>query len=119
MSVLIVSVSAVLTYVRDEVFAQGQYNSQGGLPTINVPIQTQTPKWLVSFEKLEDQNVEQVIIVDPETQRIGVYRVGLDNGEIRLANIRHINADLQLRAYDCVDVYPQQIEKHFQTKSSP
>ena len=112
MSALIVAVSAALTYLRDDVFAQNQYNSNG-LPTLNVPVQAQPPKWLVSFERLDDQNVQQVIIVDPETQRIGVYRVGLNDGVIRLFNIRHINADLQLRIHDAAGPLPQELEHHF------
>ena len=112
MSVLIVAVSAIMTYVRDEVFAQNQIGSNG-LPTLNVPVQAQPPKWLVSFERLDDQNMLQVIIVDPETQRIAVYRVGLNDGLIHLFNIRHINADLQLRVYDAVGPLPQEIEQHY------
>ncbi|MCL2304397.1 MAG: hypothetical protein FWC43_03545 [Planctomycetaceae bacterium] len=108
MSVLILAVSAMLTYVRDEVFAQ-----QGGLPVLSVPVQSQPPKWLVSFERLENQNVQQVIIVDPETQRIGVYHVGLESGRIQLVNIRHINADLQMRIFDAAEPLPQDIEQHY------
>ena len=112
MSVLIIAVSAILIHIRDTVFAQNQYGP-GGLPVMNVPVQTQLPKWLVSFERLEHQNVQQVIIVDPETQRIGVYHVGLGNGFIELKNIRHINADLQLRVFDAVKPYPQELEENF------
>ena len=112
MSVLMIAVSAILIHVRDVVFAQTQYGP-GGLPVINVPVQAQPPKWLVSFERLDHQNVQQVIIVDPETQRIGVYHVGLDNGQVQLVNIRHINADLQLRVFDAVKPYPQEIEQNF------
>ena len=112
MSVLIIAVSAVLIHIREVVFAQTQFG-QGGLPVMNIPVQGQPPKWLVSFERLEHQNVQQVIIVDPETQRIGVYHVGLDNGFIQLKNIRHINVDLQLRVYDALAPFPQDIEQNF------
>ena len=112
MSALIVAVSAILTYVRDEVFAQNQFGPNG-LPVLNVPVQAQSPKWLVSFERLNDQNMQQVIIVDPETQRIAVYRIGLSDGLIHLFNVRHINADLQLRVYDAVGPLPQEIEQHY------
>ena len=83
---------------------------------MNVPVQTQLPKWLVSFERLDHLNVQQVIIVDPETQRIGVYHVGLDgNAFIDLKNIRHINADLQFRVYNSSPFTPppQEIEQNF------
>ena len=111
MSVLILAVSAMLTYIRDEVFAQTQFG-QSGLPVTNVPVQMQSAKWLCSFERLEQQNVQQVIIVDPETQRIAVYHVGLD-GQIQLFNIRHINADLQMRVFDAAEPFPQYIEEHY------
>jgi len=112
MSALIVAISAMLTYVRDEVFAQNQFGPNG-LPVLNVPVQAQPPKWLVSFERLNDQNMQQVIIVDPETQRIAVYRVGLSDGIIHFFNLRHINADLRLRVYDAVGPLPQEIERHY------
>jgi len=112
MAALIIVVSAILTHVRDGVFAQG------GLPVMNVPVKAQLPKWLVSFERLDRQNVQQVIIVDPESQRIGVYHVGLDNGFIELKNIRHINADLQMRVYDAVEPFPQYIEEFYLSGSN-
>ena len=112
MSVLIIAVSAMLTYIRDEVFAQTPFGPNG-MPAMNVPVQVQSAKWLCSFERLEQQNVQQVIIVDPETQRIAVYHVGLDNGQIQLFNIRHINADLQLRVFDAAEPFPQYIEEHY------
>jgi len=118
MSVLILAVSAMLMYVRNEVFAQHIPFGPNGSPMINVPVQAQLPKWLVSFERLDNQNVQQIIIVDPETQRIGVYRVGLDNGQIQLANIRHINADLQLRVFDAAPPFPQEIEQNFNRRSN-
>ena len=117
MSVLIIAVSAVLTYIRDDVFAQTQFGPNG-LPVMSVPVQTQPPKWLVSFERLEQQNVQQVIIVDPETQRIGVYHVGLEDGQIQLVNIRHINADLLLRVFDAAPPFPQEIEQNFHRRSN-
>ena len=111
MSVLIIAVSAMLTYLRDEVFAQAQLGPDG-LPVINVPVQAQPPKWLGSFERLEQQNLQQVIIVDPESQRIGVYHVD-PAGQIHFVNIRHINADFQLRVFNGVEPLPQYIEQHF------
>jgi len=118
MSVLILAVSAILAHIRDEVFAQPQGSS--GLPVVNVPVQAQPPKWLVSFERLEQQNAKQVIIVDPESQRIAVYRVGLDDDLIHLRNVRHINADLQLRVFDAPDQgpSPQEIEQVFLNRRS-
>ena len=112
MSVLILAVSAILTYMRDEVFAQPQIGPNG-LPVINVPVQGQPPKWLVSFERLEHLNMQQMIIVDPETQRIAVYNIGLDDAKIYIKNVRHINADLQLRVFDAPDdgPSPQEIEQ--------
>jgi len=114
MSVLIIVVGTMVAYIRDEVFAQTQFR-QNSLPAMNVPVQAQPPKWLVSFERLDDQNVQQIIIIDPETQRIAVYRVGLDNGQIHIFNIRHINPDLQLRVFDAPESTPapQYIEQHF------
>ena len=116
MSVLMIAVSAMLTYIRDEVFAQPPLGPNG-LPVFNVPVQAQPPKWLASFERLEHQNVQQVIIVDPETQRIGVYHVD-QNGQIQLVNIRHINADLQLRVFDAAPPFPQEIEQNFHRRSN-
>jgi len=118
MSVLIIAVSAILIHIRNEVFAQQTPYGPGGLPVINVPVQAQPPKWLVSFERLEQQNVQQVIIVDPETQRIGVYHVGLEDGTIQLKNIRHINADLQLRVFNVVEPSPQYFEEHYLHRGS-
>ncbi|MGL6194788.1 MAG: hypothetical protein ACRC2T_08205 [Thermoguttaceae bacterium] len=127
MSVLIISVSALLTYVRDIVFAQGQVQSAQGQqqsyqeyqiksggngPALAVPVLPQPPKWLVSFYNLPNEQAQLITVVDPETQRIAVYKVWFDEEyKIQLKSVREIAGDLKLRVYNGADPLPEFIDK--------
>lgn len=110
----IFSISVLWSLVKDDAFAQPpqNFNDQlsSGLPVLEVPMQKESSKWLGSFEMIPEQNVQQVIIVDPESQRIAVYHVDWD-GTIHFKNVRHINADLKLRVHNAAYPWPQHIER--------
>jgi hypothetical protein len=112
MSGLIVTVSTVISVVRDQVFAQPVY-SNGPNPTLNVPVEAQPPKWLVGFERLDNQDVQVVTIVDPESKRIGVYKVDLNDRKIYLQSIRSVDMDLRLHVYNATAPFPQYIDQNF------
>ncbi len=113
MSVLIVSISALLTFVRDQVFAQGYAGA--GSSVLTVPVEAPPPGWLGSFTVLEQKGVKQVVLVDPVSKRIGVYEVSLADNGIRFCSMRELNADFQLRVYNGVEPLPQQIEQNFRS----
>ena len=116
MSGLIVVVSTIISVVRDQVFALPPY-SGGPNPTLNVPVEAQPPKWLVGFERLANQDVQVVTIVDPESKKIGVYKIGLNDASIHLRSIRPVDMDLQLHAFNATDPLPQYIKQNFKNSN--
>ena len=53
-------------------------------------------------------------VVDPTTQRIAVYHVARDTGEIQLKSVRNIGPDLGLEDWNCGGPLPQEIRQGLQ-----
>lgn len=52
----------------------------------------------------------RVIVIDPQTQVIGVYDLGQENGEIQLKSIRRVRADLQMIEFNSGEPSPEDIQ---------
>lgn len=102
---------------RTHVYAQ---HSGWGSPVPNqqmpfeIPVQPVPSTWLVSFTDLEQKQVKQVIIVNPEEKRIGVYEISLRDGSIQFCGMRELTADFRMKVHNGKDPLPQQIERQLE-----
>ena len=53
-------------------------------------------------------------VVDPTTQRIAVYHVARDTGEIQLKSVRNIGADLGMDYWNCAEPLPEELRRGLQ-----
>jgi len=60
-------------------------------------------------------NRQQVIVIDPEKQALGVYNVE-PNGEIVLKSVRNFHFDLQLMEFNSAKPSPQEIRSLLEQK---
>jgi hypothetical protein len=56
-----------------------------------------------------DENRQQVVLIDPRTQVMGVYHIKRETGEIVLKSVRNFSWDLQLVQFNGTQPLPQEI----------
>ena len=100
---------------RQNAFAQN-WGGPAQMP-FEIPVQPVPSTWLVSFTVLEHKHVKQVIIVNPEAKRIGVYEVSLIDGSIQYCGMRELTADFQMKVHNGREPLPQQIERQLEQQS--
>ena len=59
---------------------------------------------------------QQVTIIDPGTQVMGVYHVDLANGEITLKSVRNIHWDLQLTEFNPKSPLPHEVRSSLERR---
>ena len=57
---------------------------------------------LIAFP-LSSTDGQQIVVVDPRTRTLGIYRVDRDSGVIALQSVRQIHWDLQITGYNTAD----------------
>jgi hypothetical protein len=91
-------VALVGTFLGHETsaFAQrpGAYDSSPELITLTTPI---------------DNARQQLTVIDPRTQVMGVYQLELTTGKITLMSVRNIHWDLQIVEFNGVSPLPSEI----------
>ncbi|MGL6225612.1 MAG: hypothetical protein ACRC10_03185 [Thermoguttaceae bacterium] len=102
---------------RTKVYAQ--HSGWGGPAPVQqmpfeIPVQPVPSTWLVSFTDLQQKQVKQVIIVNPEEKRIGVYEISLQDGSIQFCGMRELTADFRMKVHNGKDPLPQQIERQLE-----
>ena len=55
-----------------------------------------------------------VIMINPQTQVMGVYQIQRENGEIQLQSIRNFSWDLQMEGFNTGSPLPEEIRKGLQ-----
>ena len=96
--------------------AVGQYGENRRSPApVNgpgspMPVATHPTGQLVALQATVGTEHQQVTVIDPATQVMGVYHIDLATGQIALKSVRDMHWDLRLTYFDCASPLPQEIE---------
>ncbi len=119
LALLIISLSFVVSAVRDQVYAQNPMNGIVQSPAlVNVKLPQESSRWIVDFTPLTDpmnptRKLQAITVVDPESKRICVYHADLSEGQgtVKLCSVRKIQGDLQFEQFNPTTPTPREVDE--------
>lgn len=76
-----------------------------------------SPTGLITHVYPSQDRPTQVIVIDSMQQRMAVYFVNKENGEIQLKSVRNLQGDLQLQEFNSGDPSPVDIQNRIETRN--
>lgn len=64
---------------------------------------------LIALATAADEQRQQVTVIDPDTQVLGVYHVDLSTGVVTLKSVRNIHWDLQMIEFNGTHPLPREV----------
>jgi hypothetical protein len=82
------------------------------LPSVGLAQRTAPPPGggsLIALATTAGEMRQQVTVIDPDTQVLGVYHIGLASGEVTLKSVRNIHWDLQMIEFNGTTPLPREV----------
>jgi hypothetical protein len=81
------------------------------VPSVSLAQRTPPPGGggLIALATVVGEQHQQVTVIDPDTQSLGVYHIDLSTGEVKVKSVRNIHWDLQMIEFNGTPPLPREV----------